>query len=41
VNGNTSVIFYGAYVYFEKLRIKEVKPKGKKGRRRSMPGLAV
>ncbi|KAH6876077.1 hypothetical protein BKA58DRAFT_438029 [Alternaria rosae] len=41
VNGNTSVIFYGAYVYFEKLRIKEVKPKGKKGRRRFMPGLAV
>jgi hypothetical protein len=28
--GNTSGIFYGAYVYFEKLRIKEGKPKGKK-----------
>jgi hypothetical protein len=28
--GNTSSIFYGAYVYFEKLRIKEGKPKGKK-----------
>ncbi|KAF2030612.1 hypothetical protein EK21DRAFT_88734 [Setomelanomma holmii] len=26
--GNTGVIFYGAYVYFEKLRIKEKKPKG-------------
>jgi hypothetical protein len=28
--GNTSGIFYGAYVYFEKLRIKEGKPMGKK-----------
>ncbi|OAG06534.1 uncharacterized protein CC84DRAFT_1164787 [Paraphaeosphaeria sporulosa] len=28
--GNTSVMFYGAYVYFEKLRIKQNKPKGKK-----------
>ncbi|KAH7070466.1 hypothetical protein BKA63DRAFT_398569, partial [Paraphoma chrysanthemicola] len=28
--GNTSVIFYGAYVFFEKLRIKEKKPKSKK-----------
>ena len=28
--GNTSAIFYGAYVYFEKLRIKEGKPKSKK-----------
>jgi hypothetical protein len=28
--GNMSAIFYGAYVYFEKLRIKEGKPKGKK-----------
>ena len=27
--GNTSRIFYGAYVFFEKLRIKEGKPKGK------------
>jgi hypothetical protein len=30
VNGNTSGIYYGAYVYFEKLRIKEGKPKSKK-----------
>jgi hypothetical protein len=28
--GNMSAIFYGAYVHFEKLRIKEGKPKGKK-----------
>ncbi|KAH8708518.1 hypothetical protein GQ44DRAFT_627815 [Phaeosphaeriaceae sp. PMI808] len=28
--GNTSGMFYGAYVYFEKLRIKEKKPKSKK-----------
>lgn len=27
---NTSVVFYGAYVYFEKLRLKQNKPKGKK-----------
>jgi hypothetical protein len=30
--GNTSDMFYGAYVYFEKLRIKEGKPKSKKRR---------
>ncbi|KAL1797654.1 hypothetical protein ACET3X_004260 [Alternaria dauci] len=29
-NGNTSGIFYGAYVYFQKLRIKEGKPKSNK-----------
>ncbi|KZM19981.1 uncharacterized protein EKO05_0003359 [Ascochyta rabiei] len=28
--GNTSAVFYGAYVYFEKLRIAEGKPKSKK-----------
>lgn len=28
--GNTSSVYYGAYVYLEKLRIKENKPKGKK-----------
>lgn len=28
-SGNTSRVFYGAYVYFEKLRIKEGKPKSK------------
>ncbi|KAL1600561.1 hypothetical protein SLS60_006947 [Paraconiothyrium brasiliense] len=28
--GTTSSVYYGAYVYFEKLRIKENKPKGKK-----------
>lgn len=28
--GNSSAVFYGAYVYFEKLRIKEGKKKGKK-----------
>ena len=28
--GNSSTVFYGAYVYFEKLRIKEGKTKGKK-----------
>lgn len=28
--GNTSVVFYGAYVFFEKLRIAEKKPKSKK-----------
>jgi hypothetical protein len=28
--GNMSANFYGAYVYFEKLRIKDGKPKGKK-----------
>ncbi|KAF1842934.1 uncharacterized protein K460DRAFT_367871 [Cucurbitaria berberidis CBS 394.84] len=28
--GNTSGVFYGSYVYFEKLRIKEGKPKSKK-----------
>jgi hypothetical protein len=28
--GNMSAIFYGVYVHFEKLRIKEGKPKGKK-----------
>lgn len=28
--GNSSTVFYGAYVYFEKLRIKEGKKKGKK-----------
>ena len=27
--GNTSAIFYGAYVFFEKVRIKEGKPKSK------------
>lgn len=27
--GNSSAVFYGAYVYFEKLRIKERKKKGK------------
>ncbi|KAF2875409.1 hypothetical protein BDV95DRAFT_590911 [Massariosphaeria phaeospora] len=27
--GNTSVVFYGAYVYFEKLRLGEGKPKSK------------
>ncbi|KAI1801348.1 hypothetical protein F4811DRAFT_534928 [Daldinia bambusicola] len=27
MSGNTSPVFYGAYVFFEKLRIKEVKPK--------------
>lgn len=27
--GNTSAVYYGAYVYFEKLRIKEGKPKTK------------
>jgi hypothetical protein len=32
LNGNTSGMFYGAYVYFEKLRIKEGKPKSKKRR---------
>ena len=30
LNGNTSGIYYGSYVYFEKLRIKEGKPKSKK-----------
>lgn len=30
LSGNTSAIFYGAYVYFEKLRIKEKKPKSNK-----------
>lgn len=30
LSGNTSGVFYGAYVYFEKLRIKENKPKNKK-----------
>jgi hypothetical protein len=30
LEGNTSGIFYGAYVYFEKLRIKEGKSKSKK-----------
>ncbi|RYO36253.1 hypothetical protein AA0111_g3183 [Alternaria arborescens] len=30
LNGNTSGVFYGAYVYFEKLRIEEGKPKSKK-----------
>jgi hypothetical protein len=30
MTGNTSAIFYGAYVYFEKLRIKDGKPKGTK-----------
>ncbi|KAF2125855.1 hypothetical protein P153DRAFT_399992 [Dothidotthia symphoricarpi CBS 119687] len=35
--GNTSSVFYGAYVYFEKLRIKEGKPKGKK--REEMEGI--
>lgn len=28
--GNQSAVFYGAYVYFEKMRIKEGKAKGKK-----------
>jgi hypothetical protein len=28
--GNTSVVFYGAYVFFEKMRIAEKKPKSKK-----------
>jgi hypothetical protein len=28
--GNTSAIFYGAYTYFEKLRIAEKKPKSKR-----------
>jgi hypothetical protein len=30
LEGNTSGVFYGTYVYFEKLRIKEGKPKSKK-----------
>ncbi len=30
LEGNTSGIYYGAYVYFEKLRIKEGKPKSAK-----------
>jgi hypothetical protein len=29
LDGNSSGVFYGAYVYLEKLRIKEKKPKGK------------
>ncbi|ORY09173.1 hypothetical protein BCR34DRAFT_568903 [Clohesyomyces aquaticus] len=29
-SGNTSIVFYGAYVFFEKLRVKEGKPKSKK-----------
>lgn len=29
MSGNTSSIFYGAYVYFEKLRVKQDKPKSK------------
>lgn len=29
--GNTSAVFYGAYVFFEKMRIAEKKPKSKKG----------
>ncbi|KAI8964471.1 hypothetical protein F5Y11DRAFT_86999 [Daldinia sp. FL1419] len=29
MSGNTSSVFYGAYVFFEKLRIKEGKPKSK------------
>ncbi|KZL68469.1 calcineurin is a calcium-dependent [Colletotrichum incanum] len=28
--GNTSTVFYAAYVFFEKLRIRDKKPKGKK-----------
>ncbi|KAI8941127.1 hypothetical protein NX059_002366 [Plenodomus lindquistii] len=28
--GNTSAVFYGSYVYFEKIRIKEGKPKSRK-----------
>jgi hypothetical protein len=28
--GNTSSVYYGAYLYFEKIRLKENKPKGKK-----------
>ena len=28
--GNTSAVCYGAYVYFEELRIKNGKPKGRK-----------
>lgn len=35
--GNTTLIFYGAYVFFEKLRIKEGKPKSQK--RLEMEGL--
>lgn len=30
IAGNTSAVFYGSYVYFEKLRIKEGKPESKK-----------
>jgi hypothetical protein len=29
-DGNSSAVYYGAYVFFEKLRLKENKPKGKK-----------
>lgn len=28
--GNTSSVFYGAYVFFEKMRIKQNKPKSEK-----------
>jgi hypothetical protein len=30
IGGAKSIVFYAAYVYFEKLRTKERKPKGKK-----------
>ncbi|OHE97866.1 calcineurin is a calcium-dependent [Colletotrichum orchidophilum] len=30
VAGNTSTVFYAAYVFFEKLRVRDRKPKGKK-----------
>jgi hypothetical protein len=41
--GNMSAIFYGAYVYFEKLRIKEGSPRGRRGRRwrKCMRGMAA
>jgi len=29
-DGNTSAVYYGAYVFFEKMRIAEKKPKSKK-----------
>lgn len=31
--GNTCVVYYGAYVYFEKLRLKQSKPKTSIGRK--------
>lgn len=30
MQGNNSAVFYGAYIYFEKLRIAEKKPKSQK-----------